>query len=105
MHFFKVCSDSPEINTTARQYARITVPMSDTNEQLGEEIRTVVEQQLQQSELEEVNSAVDRLTEQGHSREKAIDTVGAILLEEIQQMMSENEMFDRDRYISRLEDL
>ncbi len=79
--------------------------MSDTNEQLGEEIRTVVEQQLQQSDLEEVNNAVDRLTEEGHNREKAIDTVGAILLEEIQEMMSENEMFDRDRYVSRLEDL
>jgi hypothetical protein len=79
--------------------------MSDTNEQLGEEIRTVVEQQLQQSDLEEVNNAVDRLTEEGHNREKAIDTVGAILLEEIQEMMSENEMFDRDRYVSRLKDL
>lgn len=79
--------------------------MRETNEQLGDEIRAVVERQLQQSDLQEVNSAVDRLMEQGHSREKAIDTVGAILLEEIHEMMTENEMFDRERYIDRLEDL
>lgn len=79
--------------------------MRETNEQLGDEIRAVVERQLQQSDLQEVNSAVDRLMEQGHSRQKAIDTVGAILLEEIHEMMTENEMFDRERYIDRLEDL
>lgn len=79
--------------------------MRETNQQLGDEIRAVVERQLQQSDLQEVNSAVDRLMEQGHSREKAIDTVGAILLEEIHEMMTENEMFDRERYIDRLEDL
>lgn len=79
--------------------------MRETNQQLGDEIRAVVERQLQQSDLQEVNSAVDRLMEQGHSRQKAIDTVGAILLEEIHEMMTENEMFDRERYIDRLEDL
>lgn len=79
--------------------------MRDTNEQIGDQIQTVVERQLQQSDLEEVNHAVDRLMEQGHSREKAIDTVGTVLLEEIQEMMTEGEMFDRDRYVARLEDL
>lgn len=79
--------------------------MRDTNEQLGDEIRTVVERQLQQSDLQEVNNAVDRLMEQGHSREKAIDTVGAILLEEMHEMMTENETFDRERYVSRLNKL
>ena len=79
--------------------------MGETNDQLGEEIRAVVERQLRQPDLEEVNQAVDRLMEQGHSREKAIDTVGAILLEEIHEMMTENEMFDRERYVDRLEDL
>ena len=43
--------------------------------------------------------------EQGHTREKAIDTVGAILVEEIHEMLTENEMFDRERYVGRLEDL
>lgn len=71
----------------------------------GDEIRSVVERQLQQSDLEEVNHAVNRLIEQGHSREKAIDTVGAILLEEIHEMMTEDEMFDRERYVARLEEL
>ena len=79
--------------------------MGETNDQLGEEIRAVVERQLRQPDLEEVNQAVDRLMEQGHSREKAIDTVGALLLEEIHEMMTENEMFDRERYVDRLEDL
>lgn len=79
--------------------------MRDTNEQLGDEIRAVVERQLQQSDPEEVNDAVDRLMEQGHSREKAIDTVGAILLEEIHEMMTETEPFDRERYVARLEEL
>ncbi len=79
--------------------------MGETNERLGDEIRAVVERQLQQSDLEAVNQAVDRLMEQGHSRETAIDSVGAILLEEIHEMMTENEMFDRERYVDRLEDL
>jgi len=79
--------------------------MGETNDQLGEEIRAVVERQLRQPDLEEVNQAVDRLMEQGHSREKAIDTVGALLLEEVHEMMTENEMFDRERYVDRLEDL
>ncbi|SFL46639.1 hypothetical protein SAMN04487950_3897 [Halogranum rubrum] len=79
--------------------------MCETNDQLGDEIRAVVEQQLQRSDLEEVSQAVDRLMEQGHSREKAIDTVGAILLEEIHEMMTKNEMFDRERYVERLQEL
>lgn len=79
--------------------------MRDTNEKLGDEIRTVVERQLQQSDLQEVNNAVDRLTDRGHSRDKAIDMVGAVLLEEIQEMMTETEPFDRDRYVERLREL
>ena len=79
--------------------------MREPNERVGDEIRNVVERQLQQSDLEEVNHAVDRLMEHGHSREKAIDTVGAVLLEEIHEMMTEEETFDRERYVNRLEDL
>jgi hypothetical protein len=77
----------------------------DQNPQLGAEIRAVVERQLQQPDLEEVNEAVDRLTEQGHSREQAIDAVGAVLLEEMQEMMTETESFDRTRYLTRLRNL
>ncbi|MFC7074694.1 hypothetical protein ACFQJ7_08500 [Halovenus rubra] len=78
---------------------------TDQHPQLGEEIRIVVERQLQQADLQEVNNAVDRLIDQGHSREKAIDTVGAILLEEMHEMMTETEPFDRERYVDRLEDI
>jgi hypothetical protein len=77
----------------------------DQNPQLGDEIRTVVERQLQQPDLKEVNRAVDRLMEQGHSKEKAIDTVGAVLLEEIHEMLTETEPFDRERYVERLQEL
>lgn len=77
----------------------------DKNPQLGAEIRAVVERQLQQHDLEEVNEAVDRLIEQGHSREQAIDAVGSVLLEEMQEMMTESESFDRTRYLTRLRNL
>lgn len=77
----------------------------DQNPQLGAEIRAVVERQLQQPDLEEVNETVDRLIEQGHSREQAIDAVGAVLLEEMQEMMTETESFDRTRYLTRLRNL
>jgi len=77
----------------------------DQHTQLGAEIRVVVERQLQQPDLEEVNEAVDRLMEQGHSREQAIDAVGAVLLEEMQEMMAETESFDRARYLTRLRNL
>lgn len=79
--------------------------MDDTSEQLGDEIRTVVERQLQQANLQEVNNAVDRLINQGHSREKAIEIVGTVLLEEMQEMMAGAEPFDRDRYVKRLQEL
>jgi hypothetical protein len=79
--------------------------LTDQNPQLGEEIRTVVERQLQQPDLQEVNNAVERLTDQGHSREKAIDTVGAILLEEMHEMMTETQPFGRERYVRRLREL
>ena len=45
--------------------------MDDTNTHLQDEIRTVVERQLQRSDLQEANNAVDRIADQGHSREKA----------------------------------
>lgn len=79
--------------------------LNDQNPRLGNEIRTVVERQLQQPDLEEVNHAVDRLVEEGNSREKAIDTVGAVLLEEMTEMMAEKGPFDRNRYIERLQEL
>jgi len=79
--------------------------LHDQNTKLGAEIRVVVERQLQQPDLEEVNEAVDCLVERGHSREQAIDAVGAVLLEEMQEMMTETESFDRTRYRSRLRDL
>lgn len=77
----------------------------DQTPQVGDEIRAVVERQLQQPDLEEVNNAVERLVEQGYSREKAVDTVGAVLLEEMQEMMTEAEPFDRERYCERLRNL
>lgn len=79
--------------------------LNDQNPRLGNEIQTTIERQLQQSDLEEVNHTVDRLIEEGNSREKAIDTVGAVLLEEMSEMMTEKEPFDRDRYIARLQEL
>lgn len=79
--------------------------LNDQNPRLGDEIRTVVKRQLQQPDLEEVNHAVDRLIEEENSREKAIDTVGAVLLEEMSAMMTEKEPFDRERYIERLQEL
>lgn len=78
---------------------------NDQNPQLGEEIRTVVERQLQQPELEEVNRTVERLMERGNDRENAIDTIGAVLLEEMHNMMTEKEPFDRERYVERLREL
>jgi hypothetical protein len=77
----------------------------EQNPQLGDEIRTVVERQLRDPELDEPNRALERLMEQGHSREKAVDTIGAVLLEEIHEMLTAEEMFDRERYTERLREL
>lgn len=77
----------------------------EQNPQLGDEIRTVVERQLRDPELDEPNRALERLMEQSHSREKAVDTIGAVLLEEIHEMLTAEEMFDRERYTERLREL
>lgn len=73
--------------------------------ELDDEIRTVVERQLQGSELHAPNQALERLMERGHTREEAIDAIGTVLLEEIYEMMSETEPFDRERYVERLREL
>jgi hypothetical protein len=79
--------------------------VNEQNPQLGDEIHAVVERQLRGSELDEPNRALERLMERGHSREKAIDTIGSVLLEEIYEMLTEKEMFDQDRYTERLREL
>jgi hypothetical protein len=82
--------------------------MRDSNErnpQVGEEIRTVVERQLRGSELDAPNEALERLVERGHTREEAIDMIGVVLLEEIQEMMTATEPFDGERYAERLREL
>lgn len=77
----------------------------EQNPQLGDEIHTVVKRQLRDPELDEPNRALERLMEQGHSGDKAIDTIGAVLLEEIHEMLTAEEMFDQDRYTERLREL
>ncbi|MEF8902933.1 MAG: hypothetical protein V5A29_03215 [Haloarculaceae archaeon] len=77
----------------------------EQNPQLGPEIRTVVERQLRISELEAPNQALERLMDRGHTREQAIDTTGTVLLEEMHEMMAETELFDRERYVERLQEL
>jgi hypothetical protein len=65
----------------------------------------VVERQLRSSELEAPNQALERLMDRGHTRAQAIDTIGAVLLEEMHEMMTETEPFDRERYVERLQEL
>ena len=65
----------------------------------------MVERQLRSSELEAPNQALERLMDRGHTREQAIDTIGAVLLEEMHEMMTETEPFDRERYVERLQEL
>lgn len=77
----------------------------DQNPRVKAEIRQVIERQLQAPTLPEVSRAVERLTSAGHSREDAIDAVGAILLDEISDVLTEKEPFDEARYIERLERL
>lgn len=43
--------------------------------------------------------------EHDHSREQAIDTVGVILLKEMQEMLTKTGLFDRERYAERLRNL
>ena len=79
--------------------------MREPDERLADELRTVVERQLQQPDLEEVNHTVDRITEYGFSRAEAIDAVRGALLAERNEMSMEGEPFDRERYVDRLEEL
>ena len=79
--------------------------MREPDERLADELRNVVERQLQQPDLEEVNHTVDRITEYGFSRAEAIDTVRGALLAELNEMRMEGEPFDRERYVDRLEEL
>ena len=79
--------------------------MREPDERLADELREVVERQLQQPDLEELNHTVDRIMEYGFSRAEAIDVVRGILAAELNEMMTEEEPFDRERYVDRLEEL
>jgi hypothetical protein len=74
-----------------------------TNVHLKQEIISVIERQLRDGDPPETHKTLDRLLAAGYSRERAMELMGAALLEEIWWMMSEQRDFDRDHFRSLLD--
>lgn len=66
-------------------------------------ILNVVEIQVRTKEPPEATQTLERLMAAGHSRERAVELIGAALVEELWQMLHEGQAFDPARYRSLLE--
>ncbi|MCX6355381.1 MAG: DUF1841 family protein [Candidatus Aureabacteria bacterium] len=64
-----------------------------------------VENQLRTNDPPEVREVAAALEKGGHSRHDALHAIGAVLLDEMYDMMHGERSFDRDRYVGRVRGL
>lgn len=72
------------------------------NEILKSHILETVDNQIKLNEPKCTRSTLNRLKELGYSEEKAREFIGAVLLEEMYNMMKIQEPFDEERYAEKL---
>lgn len=81
--------------------AKKTVPI----EQRRVILIRIVERQLQQNDPPETAETLERLISEGHTHEQAMELIAVIVGTELYDMFKGKELFDRDRFVSRLNDL
>ena len=62
----------------------------------------IVEQQLKENDPKETKETLDRLIILGYNRHEAIHKIGAVVVEELFDVLKSKEKFDRERFIDRL---
>ena len=76
-----------------------------TNPHLTAAILEVVENQIRENNPPETRQTLERLLAAGYSRQRAIEMIGAALVEEIWAILHDNQLFDRARFAALLEKL
>jgi hypothetical protein len=75
------------------------------NPRLRQAILEVVNNQLRDGEPPETAATLERLVQEGHSRQQAIELIGAVVASEIFGVLKEGRAYDRVRYVAALEAL
>ena len=75
------------------------------NLKLKKHILEVVDNQLRDNDPPAAKEAYKKLTAAGYSAREAKEKIGAVVLEEIYQVMKENQDYDETRYTEALEDM
>ncbi len=65
----------------------------------------IVETQLRENNPPETRQTLERLTAEGFSREQALELIGIVVASEIFDVMKQQEKFDQQRFVQRLNDL
>ena len=75
------------------------------NERLGNAIRAVIDQQLEERDPPETLETFERLMEEGFSNEEAYGLIGQLISMEIAEEIAGESGFDFERYVEALENL
>ena len=77
----------------------------EVNLRLKKHILEVVNNQLRDNDPPIVKETFNRLIEEGHSKAKAKEMIGSVLVIEIYDMLKENKPHDEERYARNLKAL
>ena len=75
------------------------------NEKLRKAILEVIHNQIRENDPPEIKQALKRLQEQAFSEEEAIKLIGYVVASEVFSVLKENRQYDKEQYISALNDL
>ncbi len=67
-----------------------------------EQIRLIVENQLQDNEPEETGRTLARLMAAGYGRTEAVDKIGKVVVAELLDVLESRQPFDKRRFTDRL---
>lgn len=74
----------------------------DQSEQARAALRKAVETQLEDGDPPETAETLDRLLDEGYSRDEAIRLIGFVLADELSQIMKYDREYDHERYVRLL---
>lgn len=78
---------------------------TEFNPILHEQIHEIVERQIRENEPKETKETLDRLMRLGYSRHEAVHKIGAVVVEDIFDVLSSKEKFNKKRFINKLQRL
>jgi hypothetical protein len=74
-------------------------------QRLRKAVLEVIHAQIRENDPPETKQALKRLLEQAFSEEEAIKLIGYVVVSEVFNVLKENRQYDKEKYISALNDL